>query len=702
MSDEDLTAKLQQLSLITLTDGESEDQASQFSKNDNDTTCMINRPNFSSISVEGAQAAFGSSNRQSKNTGARKKVPTPIIDLNTVICKSGMTLKDYISSSIGNSEASILKGFENRLSEAVPQQIQKTLLAIKQNNTTVNEPSNRTKTGNNIPNPIPSSQSVENSRPIITNVEVLPPPVQTNINIPPVPNIQNINPEIRDDTNVLLASNSNFKPIKIGNRVFVEVTQNNANFETIYETPRATNNVRYTENIQNRPHMSVIPEENIQSNHNSPRVSWDSNSIKNAVNPQGASTQIFIPPNNNLDTNFQPIIRNDNVLNSNVPQIINQPFNPINNNIPNNYPNFQNPIDQTQVRYRTKYYDVERWNLKFDGTKRTMSVHDFVDRVEIMQKLNRVPWDEVLRAFNFLLEKDAVDWYWDYLKTYEIYEWSQLKGALIRKFKRFQNDSEIVRAIYTRQLRESETFEDFVRDLQKLRKELQNPMPETELINIIKDNLRGAMQQLMFPIHTYSLDSLIAEGKRAEALLKRNAPRRSFRVNEVYYDDAIQNQSQDFSQYPIAQNTNLQNLLPLQQNTMPPFYHSQPVQPIHNNSPNPLPVLQNTPVQIYEIVDNDLETNNEIAALNSKFPQNKPKPLAEIICFNCKQIGHRHKMCPVPKRNIFCYTCGLDNVCTPNCPRCNKGNHKPSNLQTREPCSEVAQSGQKQPNQSKY
>ena len=138
MSDDDLLAKLRELSIVTVADGNADsDQASTFIRNTNDTTCMANRPNYSNISVAGVQSAFGTSNPRHIRTGASKKPPKPVIDLNTVICQSGMTLRDYISSSIGNSEASILKGFENWLSEAVPQHIQKTLLAIKQSETTM-------------------------------------------------------------------------------------------------------------------------------------------------------------------------------------------------------------------------------------------------------------------------------------------------------------------------------------------------------------------------------------------------------------------------------------------------------------------------------------------------------------------------------------------------------------------------------------
>jgi hypothetical protein len=46
----------------------------------------------------------------------------------------------------------------------------------------------------------------------------------------------------------------------------------------------------------------------------------------------------------------------------------------------------------------------------------------------------------------------------------------------------------------------------------------------------------------------------------------------------------------------------------------------------------------------------------------------------QSVCHNCKKPGHQFRNCNLPQKQPFCYHCGLQNVMTTNCPRCNSGN----------------------------
>lgn len=45
----------------------------------------------------------------------------------------------------------------------------------------------------------------------------------------------------------------------------------------------------------------------------------------------------------------------------------------------------------------------------------------------------------------------------------------------------------------------------------------------------------------------------------------------------------------------------------------------------------------------------------------------------EFKCWNCDKTGHRHRLCPEPRRR-FCYGCRASGVTKRECPHCNKGN----------------------------
>ncbi|XP_043479119.1 uncharacterized protein LOC122509251 [Leptopilina heterotoma] len=46
-------------------------------------------------------------------------------------------------------------------------------------------------------------------------------------------------------------------------------------------------------------------------------------------------------------------------------------------------------------------------------------------------------------------------------------------------------------------------------------------------------------------------------------------------------------------------------------------------------------------------------------------------PKVTVICWNCDKTGHRHRLCPEPKRR-FCYRCRGSGVTKRDCPHCNK------------------------------
>lgn len=68
-----------------------------------------------------------------------------------------------------------------------------------------------------------------------------------------------------------------------------------------------------------------------------------------------------------------------------------------------------------------------------------------------------------------------------------------------------------------------------------------------------------------------------------------------------------------------------------------------------------------------------VEVDNIESAVNSRPSGSSSTTFNRITCWNCQQVGHRHRNCTVA-RNKFCFRCGRANVVVNNCPNCSTPN----------------------------
>lgn len=243
-------------------------------------------------------------------------------------------------------------------------------------------------------------------------------------------------------------------------------------------------------NNQNR---SFYPNTNYQT-------PFNHNHRQTAPNPQ------FNPPNfqQRQPTIPQQLFGNDS-RNFSHPS---QDFNP------QQYPQNYKPITPNQL---------DKWGLKFDGSSKVLTVEDFVFRVELLRNDYNCPWDILMKGFHHLVTGTASTWFWTFRMQNPTADWHTLKYHLIRKFRNFESDFEIQRRIMERRQAPNETTDCFITEIIKLKNQMRVHVDETELVKIVKDNLKDGLAQLVFPIRIFSLDHLLEECKRAE----RNIAKRS-------------------------------------------------------------------------------------------------------------------------------------------------------------------------------
>lgn len=214
------------------------------------------------------------------------------------------------------------------------------------------------------------------------------------------------------------------------------------------------------------------------------------------------------------------------------------------NNLENSQrPNITNAFSQSEVT-RRKPVDLDRWHIRFDGTNREMTVESFVFRIEKMRELYDVPFDQLFTDFQCLVSGRAAQWYWQILEDHADdieFNYFSLKRELINHFKTADSDYDVISEIIDRKQQTGECFDDFYTEIHNLTFRLKKKIPESELVSIIRRNLKPNLASLMFSSPIHSLADLRHECKRAEKLLKENRMRGKS-VHEMYVGTSAKGQ----------------------------------------------------------------------------------------------------------------------------------------------------------------
>lgn len=188
--------------------------------------------------------------------------------------------------------------------------------------------------------------------------------------------------------------------------------------------------------------------------------------------------------------------------------------------------------------------NLAKWGIKFDGTSKTMNVQEFIFRVGELKRDYDCPEDEFLTKFHQLLDRPALDWYWNHRKFVHISSWRDLEKALVTQYQQYENEFQIQMKILNRRQLPHEHFEDFYNAVLQLRNQQKTPYAEAEMVQIMRGNLKPSLAQMIFSARLQTLGEFCREVKRAENLLfnqrqQYQRPNNPPRINELSYDEEL-------------------------------------------------------------------------------------------------------------------------------------------------------------------
>lgn len=257
---------------------------------------------------------------------------------------------------------------------------------------------------------------------------------------------------------------------------------------------------------------------------------------------------------------------------------------------------------------------IRNWNLQFDGSTQGLDVDEFLYRVKSLAADNfEGDYTVICKNLNILLSGKAREWFWRYRKQVPSVIWEDFCIAIRYQYKDFRSDADIREELRNRKQKPGESFESFYDSICTILDRLSSQIPDVELIEIIKRNLRPDIRHELLYVPILSIAHLRKLIQMRENLLNDETCRRH-----------LSNKS-----------TN---------NSYPKRYVSE--------------------VEHFEnFIDNlDPEKTSVSVDAVAHGPHN-------VKCWNCQEPGHFWEDC-LKDRSVFCYGCGARNIYKPNCLKC--------------------------------
>lgn len=381
--------------------------------------------------------------------------------------------------------------------------------------------------------------------------------------------------------------------------------------------------------------------------------------------PQASSTRPPVesrpPPNANRNSRWQasrylqPGVRTGNPL----PPDLN----------PNDTPGVDTgEIDVSPGLVRTIRSRSPKWNLSFSGESSSMSVDDFIFRLESCASDDRINLQLLPSKIHRYLQGKALNWYWTYRRKFASPDWEVMKTALRQTFRGHENDFEMKRMIEDRKQRFNESFGDFRLAVESLAARLSIPLAEYELVQILRHNMSARLQNALLWKEAPNCDVLHALCSQVERLWAAQDRRRP---------------PADRSQRAV--NELSEGTVPTSLDLPPGLANSFPGDPLVFPFCGPTESCPDVREEVQAMGQTDAPRTRNVFI-------GRPINPGLRVCWNCEDLGHSFQNCPKEQRRLFCYGCGRTNRVKANCENCNSTPKDQLNSKTSAPREGVSHS----------
>ena len=137
---------------------------------------------------------------------------------------------------------------------------------------------------------------------------------------------------------------------------------------------------------------------------------------------------------------------------------------------------------------RDLLFRIEKWRLRFSGDNRSMSIEDFLYKLETIAWREGVSEEQIFRHVHLFLDGTAYDWFFTFVD--EIEDWETFERLIRIRFGNPNQDQGIRTRIQERKQYRNEKFIAFATEIEKLNKQLSKPLSAHRKFQILWENMR--------------------------------------------------------------------------------------------------------------------------------------------------------------------------------------------------------------------
>lgn len=364
------------------------------------------------------------------------------------------------------------------------------------------------------------------------------------------------------------------------------------------------------------------------------------------------------------------------------------------------------------------------WNAIFNGNGQGLSLNEFLTRVNIYARGENVTEDQLLANIHLLLKGKAEHWFWGNINEFRT--WTEFVAAIKREFLPQNYDFFLREEIQNRIQNPNESFSAFITDMKILFQRADPPLDENFKLYIVRRNMLPDYGAFLATMNIITLNDLITVCRKLDEsrlMVERRNMSRVYPgmslVEPSCFPAPINRENfqrkVSFKPQVSCLEPNISNFSPVES-----FASNNHRGNISNNDLNlknfssadsstsfqndnvGFGISSNTnwgnsfnyPMQ-NEFDNSQISFNNSQDVCSVNQARNRSQEYdggnkgSKFICFNCKQAGHSHNNCEIPRRRVFCFSCGADGVRASNCSNCaknkksNSGSNNGNSMQAR-------------------
>lgn len=295
---------------------------------------------------------------------------------------------------------------------------------------------------------------------------------------------------------------------------------------------------------------------------------------------------------------------------------------------------------------------VKKWGFTFSGDGQGYSLGDFLSKIELNARSERVTNEQLFNSIHYLLSGEAEKWYRSNFDEFRC--WDEVVMAMRAHFLPRNYSYLLLDEISNRLQGRTESFAHYFTDMKLLFQRAYPPLDENYKIYIVLKNMLPEHSAQVCNFNFETLNQLIYYCKR----LDENRLMNDRRMASTQFTPRILMEPACFLRNQTSYREGPRNFQPNRMHNVSQNIRVAEIQEFSVPQDQDQYIALNEAVEDYVNHRADDRQNYERVPEQEMHPQVAQLEAVTNKCWNCEETGHSFRDCPKPKLRIFCFHCG--------------------------------------------